>query len=221
MLVNEIIRTLKEIIMLAAKQHTTFGRNTIGLLGGSFNPPHSGHVHISKQALQAFQLQKVLWLVSPGNPLKLETSVTVETRVNQCRNIIDSPKIFVSDIENRLNTRFTAETLRKLFLIYPGVRFVWLMGADNLTNFHKWDQWDWIMENIPIGVMARPGEQVKAGLSKAALRYRKFRIKASNAATVPFMKAPAWSLLGGATKNMSSSKIRSESLSDEKNAPFI
>mgnify|MGYP001965991848 CR=1 FL=1 len=207
--------------MLAAKRHMITGCKTIGLLGGSFNPPHMGHVHITNQALKSFQLQKVCWLVSPGNPLKLKSAVSVDKRVNQCRNIVHNPYIEISDIENKLNTCFTAETLRKLFVIYPEVRFVWLMGADNLVNFHKWDQWTWIMENIPVGVMARPGEQVKAGLSKAAVRYRKFRVKASDAATIPFLTAPAWSLLGGPTKDMSSTKMRSKGSASEKNNSFI
>ena len=207
--------------MLAAKQHMILGPNTVGLLGGSFNPPHIGHVHITNQALKAFRLKRVCWLVTPGNPLKFKSSVSVDTRVDQCRYIVQNPNITISDIENILNTRFTAETLRKLFLIYPGVRFVWLMGADNLVNFHKWDQWTWIMENIPVGIMARPEEQVKAGLSIAAVRYRKFRVKASNAAAIPFMKAPAWSLLGGPTKDMSSTKLRSRGLESENNNAFI
>lgn len=189
-----------------------FKGNTIGLLGGSFNPPHAGHVHITNQALQAFNLQMVLWLVSPGNPLKSKSPVSVQIRVAECRKIIRSPKVFVSDIENSLKTHLTAKTLQKIFECYPGVRFVWLMGADNLVDFHKWDRWTWIMENIPVGVMARPGEQVRAGLSKTAMKYKKFRVKAANAAALPFMNAPAWSLLGGPMRDVSSTEIRSHGM---------
>ncbi|MDG2473647.1 MAG: nicotinate-nucleotide adenylyltransferase [Paracoccaceae bacterium] len=198
--------------MIAAKQKMLLKGTTIGLLGGSFDPPHAGHVHITNQALQAFRLDMVWWLVSPRNPLKLKSSLSVHIRVKDSRKIIHKPKVFVSDIENRLNTHSTSQTLQKLFKCYPGVRFVWLMGADNLINFHKWDHWTWIMENIPVGVMARPGEQIKAGLSKTAMRYRKFRVKASNAAMIPFMEAPAWSLLGGPMQDISSTQIREQSL---------
>ena len=185
---------------------------SVGLLGGSFDPPHFGHVHITNQALQAFGLNKVWWLVSPGNPLKAKEPSSLLKRVNECKKIIQHPKVLVSDIENRLHTHFTAQTLRRLYILYPGVRFVWLMGADNLSNFHNWEEWTWIMENIPIGVMARPGEQIKAGLSQTASRYRRFRVKSYNASAIPFMKAPAWSLLGGPMKAVSSSKIRLDGL---------
>ena len=195
--------------MLTAKQQAMLQGTTIGLLGGSFNPPHAGHVHITHQALQTFGLHKVWWLLSPGNPLKLKSPVSADIRLFECRRIMENPKVSVLDIEYKFNTYFTAQTLRKLFDYYPGVRFVWLMGADNLVNFHKWEQWTWIMENIPVGVMARPGEQVRAGLSQTAKRYQKFRVKPSDAAAIPFMTAPAWSLLGGPMQDLSSSEIRS------------
>lgn len=194
------------------EKQTMLTGTTVGLLGGSFDPPHSGHVHITNQAFQAFGLHRIWWLVSPQNPLKDKKPSSLALRVNKCKNIVQHPKVFVSDIEGRLNTHVTAQTLRKLYLLYPGVRFVWLMGADNLSNFHNWEEWTWIMENIPIGIMARPGEQVKAGLSQTALRYRRFRVKSYNAAALPFMRAPAWSLLGGPVKDISSTKIRSEGL---------
>lgn len=198
--------------MRSRKKHTMLIGSTIGLLGGSFDPPHLGHVHITNQALQAFGLDKIWWLVSPGNPLKEKQPVSLLKRVNECKKIIQHPKVLVSDIESSLNTYFTAQTLRKLYILYPGVRFVWLMGADNLSTFHNWEEWTWIMENIPLGIMARPGEQVKAGLSQTALRYRRFRVKSYNAAAIPFMRAPAWSLLGGPVKDISSTKIRSNGL---------
>ena len=185
---------------------------TIGLLGGSFDPPHSGHVHITNQALQTLSLNKIWWLVSPGNPLKPKGPLSLIKRVNECKKIVQNPNVVVSDIEVRLNTYFTAHTLRKLFTLYPRARFVWLMGADNLTNFHNWEEWTWIMENIPLGIMARPGEQVKAGLSQTALRYRRFRVNSYNASAIPFMRAPAWSLLGGPMRDVSSTKIRSTGL---------
>lgn len=185
---------------------------TVGLLGGSFDPPHSGHVHITNQALKAFGLNKIWWLVSPQNPLKENEPSSIVRRVNECKKIIQHPKVLVSDIESHLDTHVTAQTLRKLYILYPGVRFVWLMGADNLSNFHNWQEWTWIIENIPVGIMARPGDQVKAGLSRTALRYRRYRVKSYNALALPFMRAPAWSLLGGPMSNISSTEIRSNGL---------
>ena len=185
---------------------------TVGLLGGSFDPPHSGHVHITNQAFQAFGLNKIWWLVSPRNPLKAQEPSSLEKRIKECKKIIQHPKVLVSDIEAQFNSHCTAKTIRKLYILYPGIRFVWLMGADNLLNFHNWKEWAWIMENIPVGIMARPDNKVKAALSPAALRYRRFRVKPNNALAIPFMRAPAWSLLGGPMCNISSTEIRSSGL---------
>lgn len=184
----------------------------IGLLGGSFDPPHYGHVHITKQAFKAFRLDKIWWLVSPGNPLKSKEPVPIEKRVQACKEMINNSNVIVSEIEYHLKTRFTADTIRRLSNLYPNVRFVWLMGADNLVIFHNWEKWTWIMENIPVGVMARPGEQIKAGLSKTAIRYRQFRRLECKAGLLPDLKPPAWSLIGGPMQALSSSQIRSKGL---------
>jgi len=114
--------------------------------------------------MRKFHLDRVWWLVSPGNPLKAQGPAPLERRMEACRGVAQHPRIVVSDLETRLGTRYTAETLGKLFEIYADVNFVWLMGADNLSSFHRWDRWDWIMENVPIGVMSRPGDQIAAGL---------------------------------------------------------
>lgn len=109
----------------------------IGLLGGSFDPPHAGHVHITREALKRFGLDAVWWLVSPGNPLKTRGPAPLDRRMAAARAIMRHPRVEVTDIEARLGTRYTAETLAALFARYPGVRFVWLMGADNLASFHR------------------------------------------------------------------------------------
>ena len=130
----------------------------IGLLGGSFDPPHAGHLHITKWALKEFGLDRVWWLVSPGNPLKAQGPASMARRLDACRVLVKRhPKIVISDIERQLGTRYTAQTLDKIMARYQGVRFVWLMGADNLAEFHHWDRWDEIMHKMPIGVLARPG----------------------------------------------------------------
>lgn len=184
----------------------------IGLLGGSFDPPHEGHVHITKIALRRMALDRVWWLVSPGNPLKTKGPADLERRMAACRDIMRHPRVAITDIESRLGVRYTADTLSQLMRMYPTARFVWLMGADNLVSFHRWEHWDWIMENAPIGVMARPGAQLQAGLAPAAQRYRRWRVDPMNAAALPFLKAPAWSLITGPMSTLSSTELRRRGL---------
>ena len=180
----------------------------VGLLGGSFDPPHAGHLHISTWALKEFGLDQVWWLVSPGNPLKEHGPAPLEKRMAACRSLVQHPRIKVTDLESKLGTRYTAETLEKLLELYTGVRFVWLMGADNLASFHKWDRWSDIMEMVPIGVLARPEEQISAGISPAARRYARYRLPTRRSTALPFREAPCWILLNGPMMNISSTDIR-------------
>jgi nicotinate-nucleotide adenylyltransferase len=180
----------------------------VGLLGGSFDPPHAGHLHISTWALKEFGLDQVWWLVSPGNPLKPRGPAPLEKRMAACHALVEHPRIKVTDLECKLGTRYTAETLDRLMALYTGVRFVWLMGADNMVSFHKWDRWNDIMKMLPVGVLARPKEQILAGGSPAALRYARYRLPAGSSTILPFKKAPCWSLLNGPMMDISSSEIR-------------
>ena len=132
----------------------------------------------------------------------------MERRLKACAEIAQHPRIIVTDLERRLGTRYTAQTLERLFELYGGVNFVWLMGADNLSDFHRWDRWDWIMEHVPIGVMSRPGEQIGAGLSPAARRYARYRLSPRRAAALPLREAPCWTLLTGKSLDISSTQIR-------------
>ena len=115
---------------------------SIGLLGGSFDPPHAGHVHISLEAMKRFGLDRLWWLVSPGNPLKVNGPAPMDKRLAASREIMTHPRVDVTDIEAQMGTRYTAETLQKLRARYPATRFVWLMGADNMVQFPKWERWD-------------------------------------------------------------------------------
>lgn len=180
----------------------------VGLLGGSFDPPHSGHLHISKWAMKEFSLDRVWWLVSPGNPLKAEGPADLDRRMAACNALNDHPRIIVTDLERRFGTRYTAETLTALQARYSGVRFVWLMGADNLADFHRWDRWQDIMKMMPIGVMARPDQQLAAGCSPAARMFRRKRLSSRRSNALPFKQAPSWSLLTGPMVDMSSTQIR-------------
>lgn len=184
----------------------------VGLLGGSFDPPHAGHLHISRWALKAFGLDQVWWLVSPGNPLKSRGPAPMVQRMVACRDLVNDPRIKITDIEAHLGTRYTAATLQALLPRYTGVRFVWLMGADNLADFHRWKDWNWIMNALPVGVLARPGEQLAAGCSLAARRYRQSRLSARRSTALPFRQAPCWSLLNGPMVDISSTQIRNQGI---------
>ena len=180
----------------------------VGLLGGSFDPPHEGHVHITRQALRRFGLDQVWWLVSPGNPLKEKGPAPLEERVQAARALMRHPRVTVTDIEAQLGTRYTAETLRALLDHYRGTRFVWLMGADNLAQFHRWQDWRWIMETVPVGVLARPGDRIPARLSKAARIYSHARVPGRASRRLALRDAPAWSFVNLPMNAASSTAIR-------------
>ena len=133
--------------------------------GGSFDPPHAGHLHISREALKRFGLDRLWWLVSPGNPLKPHGPAPLPDRLTAARALVDHPRIAITDFEARAGTRHTAQTLDALRQAAPGLRFVWLMGADNLAQFHRWQDWRRIIESVPVGVLARPGQRISARMS--------------------------------------------------------
>ena len=180
----------------------------IGLLGGSFDPPHLGHVHITRAALTRFGLDQVWWLVSPGNPLKARGPAPLARRLDAARALMRHPRVTVTDIEARLGTNITAETLLRLTALYPGVRFTWLMGADNLAQIHRWNHWRTIFETVPVGVLARPGDQISARVSPAARIYARYRLKAGDSQLLGRMKAPAWCFVNVPMVDLSSSEIR-------------
>ena len=181
---------------------------TIGLFGGSFDPPHGGHVHVSREALKRFGLDRVWWLVSPGNPLKPRGPAPLERRMAAARALVGDPRITVTDIEAQLGTRYTAETLSRLMALYPGVRFVWLMGADNLAQFHRWQHWEWILRTVPVGVLARPGQRISARMSPAARAFARYRLPATRARLLARNTPPAWCFLNVPMVDVSSSAIR-------------
>jgi nicotinate-nucleotide adenylyltransferase len=181
---------------------------SIGLLGGSFDPPHEGHVHITREALKRFGLDRVWWLVSPGNPLKARGPAPLAERMTAARAMMQDPRVDVTDIEARLGTRVTADTLARLRAISPGVRFVWLMGADNLAQLHLWRDWRAIMDSVPVGVLARPGDRISARMSPAARIYRANRINAAASQTLGRAEAPAWCFVNVPMVDLSSTAIR-------------
>jgi nicotinate-nucleotide adenylyltransferase len=178
----------------------------IGLLGGSFDPAHEGHVHITREAIKRMGLDRVWWLVSPGNPLKARQPAPMAERLARARAVMPDPRVVISDLEARLGTRATADTLRKLRAIYPGVHFVWLMGADNLVQFHRWNRWRDILRSVPVGVLARPGSGVAARTSVAARAFRVNQIDRGE--NLRGRKAPAWCFVNIPMNSASSSAIR-------------
>lgn len=187
-----------------------FAGQRIGLLGGSFDPAHRGHAHITREALKRFDLDFVWWLVSPGNPLKEHGPAPLEARMTRAREVMDHPRVKITDLEARLGTRYTAETLKALMARFPGVDFVWLMGADNLASFHLWQDWDWIMESVPIGVLARPGDRISARMSVAAQRYRHAKLPGTASALLAGRQAPQWCYINLPLTDASSTAIRAE-----------
>lgn len=184
----------------------------IGLLGGSFNPPHDGHRLISLHALRRLQLDRVWWLVTPGNPLKDHTGLpTSEERARIARQLADHPRIDVTTCEEDIGSRLTVETLAWLKRRCPSVQFVWMMGADNLASFHHWHRWQDIAEIMPIAVFDRPGATLAAARSRAAIRFGPHRISEREASILPNMKPPAWVFFHGKRSPLSSTGLRSKS----------
>jgi nicotinate-nucleotide adenylyltransferase len=180
----------------------------VGLLGGSFDPAHEGHVHITREAIARMGLDQVWWLVTPGNPLKVRQPAPMVDRLAQARRVMDHPRVKITDLETYLGTTTTADTIDRLRAIYPGVRFVWLMGADNLVQFHRWGRWRDILRSVPVGVLARPGSGVAARLSVAARAFRVHQVARGEGLGV--RKAPVWCFVNLPMNAASSSAIRAQ-----------
>jgi len=182
----------------------------IGLLGGSFNPAHEGHLHISKQALRRLGLDQVWWLVSPQNPLKPQEDMGEFTaRFESARTMASGhPQLRVSDIESQLGLTYTCDTLAALTSLGPQVHFVWLMGADNLIQMPRWKDWQDIFVAMPVAVMARPGFNFSAPLGTVATRFARSRVPAENASGLADLAPPAWVFLPIPLHTASSTAIR-------------
>ena len=183
----------------------------IGLFGGSFNPPHPGHLHVAETALKRCALHQIWWMVTPGNPLKDQTQLApLETRLALSREIVKNPRIVVNAIEAGLGTGYSEHTLSRLTQIRPRLRFCWVMGADNLADFHLWQNWRRIADLLPIIIIDRPGSTLSYLSARAALSLRRFRVDEEDAAVIARMKPPAWTFLHGPRSPLSSTKLRQE-----------
>ena len=178
----------------------------IGLLGGSFNPAHQGHLHASRTALHRLGLDFVWWLVTPQNPLKPAKGMApLATRLSTARTVARNPRIIVSDVERALGTRYTIDTLRALKQHFPGVKFVWLMGSDNLAEFSRWRRWPEILRTVPIAVIARPASALAARASAPMVR---FRSALRSPAELFSGRPPAIAILDGRRSKESATAIR-------------
>lgn len=180
----------------------------VGLLGGSFDPAHAGHVHVTHVALQRFALNRVIWLVSPGNPLKQRGPAPLETRMAHAEKLVQDPRVIVSDFEAQIGTAYTAETIHAMKAAYRGVHFVWLMGADNLQQFHRWNRWQEILAAVPIGVLARPGWRQSALHARTARQFRHARLPEHASYLLADHATPAWCFVNMPMMSVSSTELR-------------
>jgi nicotinate-nucleotide adenylyltransferase len=180
----------------------------IGLFGGSFNPPHAGHRLVTLIALRRLKLDRVWWIVTPGNPLKDTRQLPAQAdRMEACRRLMPEPMVDITGFEAEIGTRYTLETLRYLKRRCPGVRFVWIMGADNLIQFHRWQGWRGIARLMPIAVVDRPGATLQATASRAAQVLarrpeRSLPMQGKSAATA------RWTFIHGPRSPLSSTSLR-------------
>lgn len=181
----------------------------IGLYGGSFNPAHLGHRHVTLMALRRLGLDRVWWLVSPGNPLKNRNALApIAERCAAARRIASHPRIAVTGLEAELGIRFTVQTLRYLTRRCAGVHFVWIMGADSLGSFHRWKGFGEIAQLMPIAVIDRPGSTMTPLSARAARRLAAARLPEAAASTLALRRPPAWTFLHGPRSTLSSTEIR-------------
>lgn len=181
----------------------------IGLFGGSFNPAHIGHVKVALFALKRLQLDWVWWLVTPQNPLKdtRETQAYAK-RLAMTRAMARHPRFVVTDIEDQMQARYTAETVAVLKSRCPDARFIWIMGADSLANLHRWHHWLDIVDHMPFAVLARPGYSIRALNGVAAMRLSDRQVPAEAAASTMDKPTPSWTFMTMPLRKESSTAIR-------------
>lgn len=181
----------------------------VGLFGGSFNPPHAGHVLVAEIAMRRLQLDQLWWIVTPGNPLKnTRELMPLSERVALSEAITEDPRIKVTAFEAAYHVRYTADTLAMVKRRNPGVDFVWIMGADSLRGFNRWQRWRQIAMTFPIAVIDRPGSTLSFLSSMMAKTFDYGRIDEADASTLAHRPAPAWTFIHGPRSMLSSTAIR-------------
>jgi nicotinate-nucleotide adenylyltransferase len=186
---------------------------TVGVYGGSFDPAHEGHAHVAETACRRLGLGRVIWLVSPRNPLKrMDATADLAHRLAETRRLARGPRMIVSDLERRIGARYTIDTLRWLKARHPGVRFVWIMGSDNLAIFHRWRGWLDLAREVPIAVVSRPGSALRSRFSPFARRLARRRLAPEAARTLALRRPPAWVYLPAPFHFVSSTALRESRL---------
>ncbi|MGB3388068.1 MAG: nicotinate-nucleotide adenylyltransferase [Pseudaminobacter sp.] len=181
----------------------------VGLFGGSFNPPHAGHALVAETALRRLRLDQLWWIVTPGNPLKVNRNLApLAERIRRSEQTARDPRIKVTAFEAAHRIRYTADTLALVKSRNPGVDFVWIMGADSLRDFHRWQRWRQIALTFPIAVIDRPGATLAFLSSVMAKTFDHARIDEIDAPRLARMKAPAWTFIHGPRSSLSSTAIR-------------
>jgi len=181
----------------------------VGLFGGSFNPPHDGHVLVAETALRKLQLDQLWWMITPGNPLKENGNLAdLSKRLAWSRERVSDPRVKFTAFEAVHRLRYTAETLKFITARNRGVDFVWVMGADNLAGFHRWQNWQEIANTVPIAVIDRPGSTLAYLSSIMAKTFDHARVDEDDAGALARMPAPAWTFIHGPRSSLSSTAIR-------------
>lgn len=181
-------------------------RRAVGLYGGSFDPVHEGHVHVARTARARGRLGQVVWIVSPGNPLKSRAAHAYSARLASVRQAASG--MVVSDLEARLGTRYSVDLLRALARRRVTAPLVWIMGADSLMTFHRWKAWREIFRRVPVLVISRPGLKREARFSPAARYFAQARLPAAQASLLARRRPPAWVFLPAPYQSISSTEIR-------------
>jgi nicotinate-nucleotide adenylyltransferase len=194
---------------IRVKTPLAFPGQRIGIMGGTFNPPHDGHRIVAETAVKRLGLDQLWWVVTPGNPLKTNGGLPpLSERMNAARKFARGPRMKVTGFEADLGTPYTAATLAYLKRRYPGVHFVWVMGADNLASFDRWQHWRSIAAAMPIAVVDRPGWRLKALARPAAAALALARVPETQALQLPALQPPAWTFLTSRLSPLSSTAIR-------------
>ena len=182
----------------------------IGLLGGSFDPPHRGHLFISNEAKKVLHLDEIWWLITPQNPLKITKPATYEERLQNCKQITKNFPIKILEVEKRIKSQYSYQSIKFLIQYYKNIKFFWLMGADNLVNFHEWEKWQSIFHIISIVIFRRHGYNSKALKSIAFQKFKNSLIKKSLTTSLDFDKTPSWTVVENKEIKISSTEIRNQ-----------
>ncbi len=182
-------------------------KNFVGILGGTFNPPHKGHIFISNYALKRLNLGEIWWIVTKKNPLK-KTKKNFQKRSENVKNFVTNRNIKIMEISDSEKTVYTIDVIEYLFKNYPNKKFIWLMGVDNLKKFHLWKDWKKIFYNIPIAIFDRPFYSLNIATSKVSSFFKGKKISTKSVKIFKYMNPPTWIFLNNLTHPDSSSEIR-------------